>query len=85
MDAGDVLISNGKTAKRLGVTTRSIFRWTSVPELNFPQPCFINGRRYFSQFEIDMWRDRRFGVLPDAGIARGKFVSPGKREARDPA
>jgi hypothetical protein len=85
MDAADVLVSNSKTAKRLGVNTRTIFRWTQVPELNFPQPCFINGRRYFSQFAIDLWRDRRFGVLPDAGIARGKFVSPDKRGARDSA
>lgn len=80
MDAADVLISNGKAAKRLGVTTRSIFRWTQIPELNFPQPCFINGRRYFSQFAIDLWRDRRFGALPTEQTVGGRFVSPAKLE-----
>jgi predicted DNA-binding transcriptional regulator AlpA len=64
MDSADVLLSNSKTAKRLGTTRRTLYRWVDLPELNFPRPCFICGRRYFSQFEVDLWRDRRFGVLP---------------------
>ena len=80
MDAADVLISKGKIAKRFGVTPRSIDRWGHHPDLNFPKPCFINGRQYFSQFETDMWRDRRFGVSPDGGPRLSQ-----RGEPRDPA
>jgi predicted DNA-binding transcriptional regulator AlpA len=77
----DVLISNTKAARRLGVTTRSIFRWVQDPELNFPKPCFINGRRYFSEGEIDLWRDSRIAA-PSGAVFRG---SPVPRGARDSA
>lgn len=55
----DELIPNAKLAKRLGTTTRSLFRWTTQPELNFPRPRLINGRRYFSSAEIEAWQRSR--------------------------
>lgn len=64
MDSADILLSNVKTAKRCGVTTRAIYSWIRLPELGFPRPCFINGRRYFSQAEIDRWRESRFDAIP---------------------
>jgi hypothetical protein len=51
----DTLLPNAKAAKRVGATTRTLFRWTSQPELGFPTPCIINGRRYFSAWQIDDW------------------------------
>ncbi len=55
----DELIPNAKLARRLGTTTRSLFRWTTQPELNFPKPRLINGRRYFSSTEIEAWKRSR--------------------------
>lgn len=51
----DTLLSNAKTAKRVGTCTRTLFRWTCQPELGFPNPCIINGRRYFSLWQIEGW------------------------------
>lgn len=62
-DQYDQLISNPKVAKLLGVGPRTIFRWTTLPELNFPAPCKVNGRRYFSSAEIEAWKlSRKAGV-----------------------
>jgi len=67
----DELIPNAKVARRLGVTVRTMFRWTAQPELCFPKPCIINSRRYFSAAEIDAWQaSRKPGAIlqpaPDA-------------------
>jgi predicted DNA-binding transcriptional regulator AlpA len=52
----DEWIPNRQVAKRCGnVTTRTIFRWVLQPELNFPQPAVIGGRRYFSKDAIEAW------------------------------
>jgi len=55
----DQLVPNAKVARRLGVTTRTVFRWTAQPELNFPEPCLINNRRYYSEAAIDAWKESR--------------------------
>jgi hypothetical protein len=76
----DALIPNTKVARRFGVTTRTIFQWTTEPDLNFPEPCFVNGRRYFSEAKLDAWqasRSRRCGAI--------RAGSPGPRSANNAA
>jgi hypothetical protein len=51
----DTLLSKSKTAKRVGTCTRTVDRWTCLPELGFPKPCIINKRRYFSAWQIEDW------------------------------
>jgi predicted DNA-binding transcriptional regulator AlpA len=60
-------INNKQTARLLGVTTRTVFSWSADKILNFPSPCRINNRRYFSRAEIEAWRtSRRIGATPTA-------------------
>jgi hypothetical protein len=55
----DTLLSKPKTAKRFGVTTRTVDLWSDQPELRFPTPCIINGRKYFSAWQIEDWLESR--------------------------
>jgi predicted DNA-binding transcriptional regulator AlpA len=55
----DTLLTKSKTAKRVGVTTRTVDRWSNQPELGFPAPCIVNKRRYFSSRQIDAWLESR--------------------------
>jgi hypothetical protein len=70
----DTLLTNSKTAKRVGATTRTLYRWATQPELGFPTPCFINGRRYYSAWQIEDWlASRKPGGPPmPADIGRPK-------------
>jgi hypothetical protein len=71
------LIPNAKTARRLGVTTRTLFRWTAQPDLNFPKPCFVNNRRYFSAAEFDTWQaSRKLGAVAQAAPEAPALVAP---------
>jgi hypothetical protein len=40
------LIAESKAAKRYGVCKRTLDRWDDQPELGFPPPILINGRKY---------------------------------------
>ncbi len=51
----DELITNKALSKRLHVTPRTLYKWASQPELNFPAHCLICGRRYFSAAAVDAW------------------------------
>jgi excisionase family DNA binding protein len=51
----DRWVSNKNVAKRLGVTTRTIFRWAADENIGFPKPAKIGARRYFSENQIDAW------------------------------
>jgi hypothetical protein len=76
----DTLLSNSKTAKRVGTCTRTLFRWTCQPELGFPKPCIINKRRYFSAWQIDAWLEsRKPGGTPmpaDIGPPKPGLIPP---------
>jgi hypothetical protein len=48
----DEITPDSKIAKQLGVHPKSLPRWDRRPELNFPKPIFINGRKYRRQAEI---------------------------------
>jgi predicted DNA-binding transcriptional regulator AlpA len=38
---------------RYGVSDRSIDRWLADERLNFPRPMRINGRRFWSEADVD--------------------------------
>jgi hypothetical protein len=40
---------------RYGVCSRTLARWDNNPELNFPRPSIINGRKYRSEDELAAW------------------------------
>jgi hypothetical protein len=44
-----------KVWERAGVVERTLNRWVTDPSLNFPQPTYVNGRRYFWLDEIKSW------------------------------
>lgn len=48
-----------KVAERNGVSVRTISRWEGDPELNFPRPIIINGRRYYDEAELRAWEQSR--------------------------
>jgi predicted DNA-binding transcriptional regulator AlpA len=37
----------------------TLHRWLADPELNFPEPMYIRGRRYWSVEEIEAWEKSR--------------------------
>jgi hypothetical protein len=52
-------LPTGGVAAKFNVTPRSVDRWWKNPELNFPQPIFINGRKYWSLAELERWERER--------------------------
>jgi hypothetical protein len=48
----DELDPDSKVAKRLGVHPKSLPRWDRRPELKFPGPIYINGRKYRRRADI---------------------------------
>ncbi len=51
-DTDNELAPDSKIAKQLGVHPKSLPRWDRRPELHFPKPIYINGRKYRRQAEI---------------------------------
>ena len=49
------LIPDPKVARRYGVVARTIARWDDRPELGFPRPTRINGRKYRDEQQLDAW------------------------------
>lgn len=40
------------------VSQMTLWRWLGKPELAFPRPIYINGRRYFDAAEIESFKTR---------------------------
>lgn len=38
-----------------GVSDMSLHRWTRAPDLGFPQPIYICGRRYWREADLTAW------------------------------
>lgn len=38
-----------------GISDMSLWRWLKDPKLNFPQPTYINKRRFFDEASIAAW------------------------------
>jgi len=45
--------------KRFNVCDRTIARWQNNPQLRFPAPIVINGRKYFDEVEVVRWERER--------------------------
>jgi len=52
-------LPTGDVAARYSVTTRSIDRWRKSPDLAFPQPIYINDRKYWSLADLEKWERER--------------------------
>ena len=48
-------LGGAQTAKYLGVTAMTIWRWERDPRLAFPAATIIHGRKYRSRKDIDAW------------------------------
>jgi hypothetical protein len=71
----DILLPPGRKlptrllCARFNVCDRTIARWQNDPDLNFPSPIVINGRKYFDEIEVVRWeRDRASRSWPARGI-----------------
>jgi len=38
-----------------GVSDMSIWRWLNDPDMNFPEPVYIQKRRYWREAELGAW------------------------------
>jgi predicted DNA-binding transcriptional regulator AlpA len=47
--ADDQLLPARAVCDRYRISPMTLWRWLKDPELNFPRPLYVNGRRYFSQ------------------------------------
>jgi hypothetical protein len=47
------LMPDAKVRKRYGVTAMTGWRWDRDPDLGFPKPMWIQGRKYRSVDELD--------------------------------
>jgi predicted DNA-binding transcriptional regulator AlpA len=50
---------SNKVKARYGKSPMTIYRWVKDPGLNFPQPTYINGRKYWDENELDAWDERQ--------------------------
>jgi hypothetical protein len=45
--------------ERYGITDRSLDRWLADPEMDFPRPMVVRGRRYFKEEDLTRWERTR--------------------------
>jgi hypothetical protein len=57
--ASSNLLPDPLVAERYQVTPRTIHRWDRQPELGFPQPLLINGRKYRRLNQLESWERQR--------------------------
>ena len=52
---------NSKYTRELcgGISDMSLYRWLNNERLGFPQPVYIQKRRYWREAEIVAWLDRQ--------------------------
>jgi predicted DNA-binding transcriptional regulator AlpA len=53
------LIPDPRVANRYGVSQMTLWRWDRDPELNFPKPIRIRGRKYRNAEELDAFDAQR--------------------------
>src|SRR6516164_438773 len=56
------LLPDREVAARYGVTTRTLWRWDHRPQLGFPRPIRINGRKYRRECELDEFDRAHHGI-----------------------
>jgi hypothetical protein len=58
----DRKLSTAEVARRYTKTRRTIERWERDPELNFPKPLIIRGRKYRDEAELAAWERARVAM-----------------------
>ncbi len=53
------LIPDPQLAKKLGKSLRTFARWDEKPEMGFPKPIPINGRKHRRVRDIEAWLNKR--------------------------
>ena len=48
-----------RVQERYDITDRTLDRWLNNPEMGFPRPMVVNGRRYFRETELVAWERKR--------------------------
>ena len=59
MDLNDVLLPSRQVRARYHVSDMCLWRWLRNPQLDFPQPIRINGRRFWRLSALQVWERRR--------------------------
>jgi hypothetical protein len=72
-----VLMTDLRVAQRYDVVVRTLERWDLQPDLKFPRPVWINGRRFREVAKLDAW-DRR---IAKANRTNANFRDPRAAEA----
>jgi hypothetical protein len=65
MDANEVLMPSRQVRARYNVSDMGLWRWLRNPGLNFPQPIYINKRRYWPLSALRAWEIER-ATKPEA-------------------
>jgi hypothetical protein len=53
------LLPARQVLSRYGIVDRTLDRWLRNPELGFPGPIVVNGRRYFRVRQLQTWERER--------------------------
>src|SRR5262249_51162054 len=69
-------------AKQLGIHIKSLPRWDRRPELNFPKPLYINGRKYRRRREVQDFLRR--AALAHAAAKSKQHGVAGRGETGEP-
>ena len=48
-----------QTARRYGVSNRTISRWEQDPNLGFPPPMIVNGHKFHPLDDLEAWEKSR--------------------------
>ena len=48
-----------KVRERYGISDMSLWRWLNDPDLAFPKPLYIRGRRFWRISDLEGWEDGR--------------------------
>jgi hypothetical protein len=66
-DSNEQLIPDRKVANRYGRSLMALWRWDQKPELGFPPPIRINGRKYRKLSELVAWERARAQATSNGG------------------
>jgi hypothetical protein len=53
------LVPDPQVCKRYQVSAMTIWRWDRDPNLGFPKPIYIRGRKYRDERELDLFDEAR--------------------------
>jgi len=59
MEPDEVLMPSRQVRARYNVSDMGLWRWLWNPELKFPQPIYINKRRYWPLSALQAWEIAR--------------------------